>query len=154
MEEVAHDPVPRRPAVALTGAVVDAEVSGVGRGLTALGAETHDRNPRRPTDLSIAALLGSGLDLSFGEEPKGQSCSSPNTRGSPWTFGGYRPCEGKRECLRETPTFVPSETESRGAEGGCRFLRAGVGWPTRRSRCPCRAREERVARSAPPSRAR
>src|SRR3989442_11718209 len=76
MEEVAHDPVPRRPAVALTGAVVDAEVSGVGRGLTALGAETHDRNPRRPTDLSIAALLGSGLDLSFGGEPKGQSCSS------------------------------------------------------------------------------
>src|SRR5437870_13560880 len=94
MEEVAHDPVPRRPAVALAGAVVEADGSGVGRGLTALGAETHDRNPRRSTDLSIAALLGSGLDLSFGGEPKGESCSSPNTRGSLGPLGGTDPAKG------------------------------------------------------------
>src|SRR2546422_11177124 len=105
MEEVAHDPVPRRPAVALTGAVVDAEDSGVGRGLTALGAETHDRDPRRPTGLSIAALLGSGLVVAFGGEANGQSSTPPNTRGGPGTVGGDRPGDGRRASVRELPTL-------------------------------------------------
>ena len=63
MDEVAYDPISRRPVLALAGAVVDAEVSGVERGLTALGAETHDRIPRRPPDSSIAALPDFGLDV-------------------------------------------------------------------------------------------
>src|SRR2546428_8093147 len=99
MEEVAHDPVPRRPVVALAGAVVGAEACGVERGLTALGAETHDRKPRRPTDSSIAALPGFGLDLSLGGDPTGQSCSFPTRRGALGPLGGIDPL--KRKAIAE-----------------------------------------------------
>src|SRR2546427_4863243 len=91
MEEVAHDPVPRRPVVAVAGVVVGAEAAGVERGLTALGAETHDRKPRRPTDSSIAALPGFGLDPSLGGDPTGQSCRFPIRRGAVGPLGGSDP---------------------------------------------------------------
>src|SRR2546423_4478911 len=94
MEEVAHDAVARCPVVAMAGVMVGAEAGGAERGLAALGAEAHDRKPRRPTDLSIAALPGFGLDLSLGGGPAGRSCKFRHTQGSRWTFRGYRPSQG------------------------------------------------------------
>src|SRR6266850_1750018 len=91
MEEVAHDAVARCPIVAVAGVVVGAEAGGAERGLTALGAETHDRKPRRPTDSSIAVLPGFGLDLSLGGDPTGQSCSFHTRRGAVGPLGGIDP---------------------------------------------------------------
>src|SRR5882724_1544184 len=87
MEEVAHDAVARRPIVAVAGVVVGAEAGGAERGLTALGAETHDRKPRRPTDSSIAVLPEFGLGLSLGGDPTGQSCSFHTSRGAVGPLG-------------------------------------------------------------------
>ncbi len=91
MEEVAHDAVARCPIVAVAGVVVGAEAGGAERGLTALGAETHDRKPRRPTDSSIAVLPGFGLGLSLGGDPTGQSCSFHTRRGAVGPLGGIDP---------------------------------------------------------------
>src|SRR5437899_11991521 len=125
MEEVAHDPVPRRPVVAVAGVVVGAEAAGVERGLTALGAETHDRRPRRPTDSSIAALPGVGLDLFFGGDPTGQSCSFPTRRGALGPLGGIGALKRMTRAEEKRRRSSQAEAENRGAERDCRFLRAG-----------------------------
>src|SRR2546422_6886209 len=83
MDDVTDAPISLRPVAAVAGVVVGAKPSGVERGLAAVGAETHDRTPRRPNDSSIAALPGFGLDLSLGGDPTGQSCSDPTRAGEP-----------------------------------------------------------------------
>src|SRR2546426_6852114 len=95
MDEVTHDPISLRPVAAVAGVVVGAKTSGVERGLAAVGAETHDRTPRRPNDSSIAALPGFGLDLSLGGDPTGQSCSFPTRRGALGPLGGIDPLKRK-----------------------------------------------------------
>src|SRR5438093_12790422 len=48
MEEIAHDPVARRPVVSVAEGMVGAETAVVARGLPAVGAETHGTKPCRP----------------------------------------------------------------------------------------------------------
>jgi hypothetical protein len=82
MEEGAHDPVPRRPVVALAGEVVDAEVCRVERRLTALDAETHDRKSRCPNDSPIVALPGLVPVCSWEGIRRVKSCSDLGADGS------------------------------------------------------------------------
>src|SRR5882724_4762 len=124
MEEVAHDAVARRPIVAVAGVVVGAEAGGAERGLTALGAETHDRKPRRPTDSSIAVLPEFGLGLSLGGDPTGQSCSFHTSRGAVGPLGGIDPLKRTTRAEDKPRRSWRAGAESRGAERDCRFLRA------------------------------
>src|SRR2546430_11929280 len=48
MEEIAHDPVARRPVTSVAEGMVGAETAVVARGLPAVGAETHGTKPCRP----------------------------------------------------------------------------------------------------------
>src|SRR2546427_187223 len=101
MEEVAHDAVARGPVVAMAGVMVGTEAGGAERGFTALGAEAHDRKPRRPTDLSIAALPGFGLDLTHVLVHGGPGDSRPPTRSGLRCLQG--PC-GSGQAVDRSPS--------------------------------------------------
>src|SRR3989442_12422944 len=60
MDEIAHDPVARRPVASVAEGVVGAEAAAVAHGLAAVGAETHGRKTRRPIDPSMGILLTHG----------------------------------------------------------------------------------------------
>src|SRR5216684_7549579 len=101
MEEVAHDPVPRRPVVSVARGVVGAEIVGGERRLRALHTKSHQWTPRRLIDPSIAPpRLQAGSPLRWA--PRGQGCALTRRRGTGPASAG-RPAAPAAVACNERP---------------------------------------------------